>query len=92
MRIKDQVLDVIPFQWRTSSTEWILPAFVGLGVGVAIGAGVGLLLAPTTGEEARLRLREGAYRVKDKAAELAGRAKERAADAAEQAREQLAHS
>ena len=88
MSIQDWFVDVVPYK-RKSSADWIVPAFMGFGVGLAIGAGVGLLLAPTTGEEARLKLREGANRVRDRAAGLAGRAKDRAAEAAEGARERL---
>jgi hypothetical protein len=88
MNINDWFLDVLPFKRKTSA-DWIVPVIVGLGVGVAIGAGVGLLLAPTTGEEARLKLREGAHRVKDRAADLADRAKDRIAKTADEARGQL---
>jgi gas vesicle protein len=88
MSMQDWFLDVLPYR-RKSSADWIVPAFMGLGVGVAIGAGIGLLLAPTTGEEARLKLREGASRVRERAAGLAGRAKDRAAETAEEARGRL---
>jgi gas vesicle protein len=88
MSIQDWFLDVLPVK-RKTSTDWIAPAFAGLGLGIAIGAGVALLLTPTTGEEARLKLREGANRVKDRAAGLAGRAKDRAAETAGEARERL---
>jgi gas vesicle protein len=82
MNIADWFLDVVPFK-RKSSADWIVPVFVGLGVGVAIGAGVGLLLAPSTGEEMRLKLREGAYRVKNRAADLVDRAGQKADEARE---------
>jgi|HubBroStandDraft_6_1064221.scaffolds.fasta_scaffold89277_4 gas vesicle protein len=91
MNIQHWFLDVLPFKRKTSA-DWILPAFVGIGVGVAIGAGIGLLLAPSTGEEMRLKLREGAYRVKDRAVDLAGRAKDRAAETAEETREHLSQA
>jgi gas vesicle protein len=82
MNIADWFLDVVPYK-RKSSADWIVPVFVGLGVGVAIGAGVGLLLAPSTGEEMRLKLREGAYRVKNRAADLVDRAGQKADEARE---------
>jgi gas vesicle protein len=70
MNITDWFADLMPIKRKTSA-DWVLPALVGLGVGV----GVGVLIAPDTGEETRLRLREGALRVRDKAGELADRAK-----------------
>jgi gas vesicle protein len=82
MNIADWFLDAVPYKRKTSA-DWIVPAFVGLGVGIAIGAGVGLLLAPSTGEEMRLKLREGAYRVKDRAADLVDRASQKADEARE---------
>jgi gas vesicle protein len=75
MDIKHWVFDVLPHRRRAST--WALPALGGLAVGLAAGIGIGILYAPQTGEEARLKLREGAYRVKDRAAELAARAKDR---------------
>ena len=74
MDIKNWFDDVVPFR-RKRATDWILPACAGLGMGLLAGVGIGLLFAPSTGEEARLRLREGASRVKDRAASLAARAK-----------------
>ncbi len=91
MNIQDRFFDVVPFK-RKSAADWILPALAGLGVGLlAVGVGVGLLYAPATGEEARHRLREGASRVKDRAAVLAGRAKRQLAETAEQVQEQVRH-
>jgi hypothetical protein len=78
MDIKNWFDDVVPVR-RKRATDWILPACAGLGLGVLAGVGIGLLFAPATGEEARLRLREGAYRVKDRAASLAARAKHQVA-------------
>jgi gas vesicle protein len=83
MNIIDWFEDVLPIKRKTSA-DWVLPALVGLGVGVAAGVGIGMLYAPETGEEARLRLREGAYRVKEKAGELAERAKGQISSAAGQ--------
>jgi gas vesicle protein len=83
MNIKDRFFDVIPLK-RRSAADWIVPSVLGLGVGFVAGVGVGLLYAPETGEEVRLRLREGAFRVKERAASLAERAKEQVASKAEQ--------
>jgi gas vesicle protein len=74
MNIKNWFSDMMPFQ-RKRASDWILPAVAGLGIGVAAGLGIGLLYAPSTGDEARLRLRERASRVKDRAAELATKAR-----------------
>lgn len=74
MSTRDFLSDILPIK-RKTSTDWMLPALIGLGVGVAAGVGIGLLYAPESGESARFKLREGAYRVKERASELAERAK-----------------
>jgi gas vesicle protein len=84
MNIKDWIEDALPIKRKTSA-DWVLPALIGVGVGVAAGVGLGILYAPETGEEARLRLREGAYRVKQRAGQIAERAKGQIASAAGQA-------
>jgi gas vesicle protein len=97
--IREWFFDVLPFQ-RKSSTDWILPSAVGLGIGIAAGVGIGILLAPRPGVETRERLREGAENLKEKAREraenLKGKAregaenfKEKARDFADRAKEQL---
>jgi gas vesicle protein len=91
MNINDRFFDLVPFK-RKSAVDWILPAVAGLGIGLVAGVGLGLLYAPSTGEEARLRLREGASRVKDRAAVLAGRAKRQLTSTAEHAADQMSHS
>lgn len=75
--------DVVPFQ-RKSSTDWILPSAVGLGIGVAAGIGIGMLMAPQSGPETREKLREGAENLKEKARELADRAKGQISNATQQ--------
>jgi gas vesicle protein len=78
MKINDlyeMFFDSIPFQ-RKSSTDWILPASIGLGVGAALGVGLGMIFAPQTGEETRKYLRDGASNLKDKAVTAATEAKE----------------
>ena len=83
MNITTWFSDVVPFR-RKSAADWILPGLTGLGVGLVAGLGIGLLFAPRTGEESRLRLREGAARVKDKAADLADKARSQLSSAAAQ--------
>ena len=81
--LTDLFFDVIPFQ-RKSSTAWILPSAVGLGIGVAAGIGIGVLLAPQSGMETREKLREGAENLKEKAKDLADRAKTQLSNATHQ--------
>lgn len=66
MKANDLVNYLTDFPYtRRSSSEWIIPVSVGLGI--ALGVGLGVLLAPTSGEQTRQRLREGAERVKERA-------------------------
>jgi len=76
MNLTDWLEDVLPIKRKTAA-DWALPALLGLGFGIAAGVGIGMLYAPSTGEEARHKLREGAVRAKEKAGELAERAKDR---------------
>ena len=80
MNISDWLEDALPIK-RKSSADWVLPVLVGVGVGLAAGVTLGMLYAPQTGEEARLKLREGASRAKEKAGELADRAKDQISSA-----------
>jgi gas vesicle protein len=79
----DWFFDVVPFQ-RKSSTDWILPSCVGLGIGVAAGIGIGVLLAPRSGMETREKLLEGAENLKGKAKDFADRAKHQLSNATQQ--------
>jgi gas vesicle protein len=90
MDIKNWVYDVLPYRRRAST--WALPALGGLAVGLLAGVGIGILYAPQTGEEARLKLREGAHRVKDRAADLAARAKDQLRSEANQSQAHLSTS
>src|SRR5262245_2427095 len=73
--------DSIPYEIRRKSTgDWMLPAFVGIGLGVAAGVGLGLLIAPAAGTETRRQLKDGAFRMKEKARLAASRAKDRVAE------------
>jgi gas vesicle protein len=74
MNIQDRFFKAVPLRVKRT-TDWTLPAIAGLGLGIGLGVCIGLLYAPSTGETARLRLREGASRMRDKAAELATKAK-----------------
>jgi gas vesicle protein len=57
--------------------HWIAPtaAFVG---GIALGAGLGMLFAPTSGEEARAALYDRASDLRGKVRDIAGRAEAKA--------------
>lgn len=87
MNIKASLFDLVPFK-RKSALDWVVPTAVGAGIGLVAGVAIGLLYAPETGEEARLHLREGAYRVKERAASLAEKAKDRLSSTAGQLKEQ----
>jgi hypothetical protein len=52
------------------NTQWIAPAASFIG-GFALGAGVGLLFAPTSGQETRTALRNAATGVRDKVSNIA---------------------
>ncbi|EYF01456.1 YtxH domain-containing protein [Chondromyces apiculatus] len=72
----DTLTGLFPFQ-RKSSVDWIVPASIGLGVGVAAGIGLGVLIAPNAGGVTRQKLAEGATKVKDRAVEAAQRVSEK---------------
>ncbi|WP_437689092.1 YtxH domain-containing protein [Sorangium sp. So ce176] len=83
--------DIFPYR-RRSSLDWIVPVAVGLGLGVAFG----VLVAPTSGDEARRRLRDSAGRLRERAGRMrtdaervAERAKDRTLEAAQRAQEQI---
>lgn len=67
--------DLFPFE-RKSSIDWIVPASIGLGLGIAAGVGLGVLIAPSSGETTRARLKEGAGRMKERARLAAQRVSE----------------
>jgi gas vesicle protein len=89
--ILERFFNVLPFE-RKSSTDWILPTALGLGVGMAAGVGIGMLLAPRSGAETRERLREGAETLKGRALNEAEHLKDRARDLADKAKGQLTHA
>lgn len=53
---KERVLDAIGLQTRTSAGAKTIGALGWLGIGLLAGASIGLLLAPTPGEELRREL------------------------------------
>jgi gas vesicle protein len=69
------ISDVFPYK-RKSSLDWMLPISVGLGMGIAVGVGLGVLMAPSSGEHTRRRLRDSAERVKQRAKDVAQKAQQ----------------
>jgi len=75
------ISDNIPYEIRRkNTTEWMVPTLLGVGFGVAAGVGIGVLLAPAPGSETRRQLKDGAYRMKDRALDVANKAKDRVAE------------
>ncbi|MCC6553696.1 MAG: YtxH domain-containing protein [Polyangiaceae bacterium] len=64
--------DAFPLR-RRSSTDWVLPASIALGVGLAAGVGIGVLIAPQPGDVTRRQLKESAGRARERAREVAGK-------------------
>jgi hypothetical protein len=50
---KDDILEKLGLQARTSTGEWLLGAFGFFGIGLVVGAATALLLAPKSGRELR---------------------------------------
>lgn len=72
--IFDYLSDMLPYK-KKSSLDWIVPASIGLSLGIACGVGIGVLIAPSSGEHTRRRLIDRAERVKDRALTVAQKAK-----------------
>jgi hypothetical protein len=70
----ESLADLFPFR-KKSSLDWVMPASIGLSLGMAAGVGVGVLIAPSSGEHTRRRLRDRADRMKERARLAAERAK-----------------
>jgi hypothetical protein len=79
--------DLFPYE-KKSALDWIVPASIGLGLGVAAGVSLGMLLAPTSGDITRRKLVDGAGRIKERAVDAAQRAKGQIA----QVKGQITHS
>jgi gas vesicle protein len=86
--VKDWLSDAVPVE-RKSAADWIVPACVGLGIGVALGMGAGLLLAPQTGEQAREKLRDRANELRHRAIGTAERARAQIEHKASEVRSQV---
>jgi gas vesicle protein len=71
--IVSYLFDAFPYR-RKSTADWVLPATIGLGVGVMAGVGIGVLIAPESGDITRQRIRLGAERVKERAKVAANKA------------------
>jgi hypothetical protein len=54
---KDDLLELVGLQTRSSGAEWILPTIGAFSAGILVGAGIGLLMAPKPGHELRDDLR-----------------------------------
>lgn len=60
---KDDILEMIGLQTKTSTTAWLAGTLGTFGVGLLVGAGLGMLLAPKAGRELREDLRDRLRRV-----------------------------
>jgi gas vesicle protein len=60
---KDDILEMMGLQTKTSTGAWLAGALGTFGVGLLVGAGIGLMLAPKAGRELREDLRDRFRRV-----------------------------
>jgi hypothetical protein len=60
---KDDILEMMGLQSKTSTGAWMAGALGTFGVGLLVGAGIGLMLAPKAGRELREDLRDRFRRV-----------------------------
>jgi hypothetical protein len=60
---KDDVLEMMGLQSKTSTGAYLASALGTFGVGLLVGAGLGLLLAPKAGRELRDDLRDKFRRI-----------------------------
>ena len=60
---KDDILEMMGLQSKTSTGAWLAGTLGTFGVGLLVGAGLGLLLAPKPGRELREDLRDRLRRV-----------------------------
>jgi len=66
---KDDVLEMMGLQSRTSTGAWLAGTLGTFGVGLLVGAGLGMLLAPKPGRELRDDLRDKFRRIPSDAAD-----------------------
>ena len=76
----NDVLGVIGLERRPSAFSRALPALGLIAVSAAVGAGAALLLAPSSGEDLRLRLSDGLDGVKNRLDDVKGRVNEKIND------------
>jgi hypothetical protein len=76
----NDVLGVIGLERRPSVFGRALPALGLIAVSAAVGAGAALLLAPSSGEELRLRLSDGLDGMKNRLDDVKGRVNDKIAD------------
>lgn len=81
--IVGSLFDAFPYR-RKSPVDWILPASIGIGVGIVAGIGIGILIAPEPGDVTRQRIRLGAERVKERAKVAANKAADSLTEGAKQ--------
>ena len=79
MELND-VLGVIGLERRPSAFSRALPALGLVAISAAVGAGAALLLAPSSGEDLRLRLSDGLDGVKNRLEDVKGRVNEKIND------------
>jgi len=60
---KDDILEMMGLQSRTSTGAWLAGTLGTFGVGLLVGAGLGMLLAPKAGRELRDDLRDKFRRI-----------------------------
>jgi YtxH-like protein len=76
----NDILGVVGLERRPSVFGRALPALGLIAVSAAVGAGAALLLAPSSGEELRLRLSDGLDGMKNRLDDVKGRVNDKIAD------------
>jgi hypothetical protein len=76
----NDILGVIGLERRPSAFSRALPVLGLVAVSAAVGAGAALLLAPSSGEELRLRLSDGLDGVKNRLDDVKGRVNDKVTD------------
>ena len=69
---RDDILEMIGLQRKSSTGAWLAGALGTFGVGILVGAGIGLLLAPKSGRELRDNLRDRFRRIPEDMDETMG--------------------